>query len=180
MHYDATTIQQLANAYIGHLENLVEFCVGSNSLQSRYTPSDFGLSAAVSYEELDRFLDEPVQNKPRRDRIEALYGLSALQQGLLFHSLYETGAGTYIQQFACDLVGADISLFTQSWNAVIKHHSILRTAFYHDVFGVPVQVVYKEVELPLVMLDFRDMDEAARTVSVSQFENSNRTRPLDL
>ena len=35
----------------------------------------------------------------RSDSIEDIYELSPLQEGMLFHSLYDPRAGLYVQQF---------------------------------------------------------------------------------
>ena len=45
--------------------------------------------------------------KPRRESIEGLYRLSGLQQGMLFHSLYDCEAGAYTEQLSCDLINPD-------------------------------------------------------------------------
>ena len=65
-----------------------------------------------------------------KDQVEAVYALSPLQQGMLFHSLYATDVSAYVVQLTAVLRGPlDAAAFEQSWQAVVNHHSVLRTAF---------------------------------------------------
>ena len=49
--------------------------------------------------------------------IEDLYPLSPMQQGMLFHSLYEQAAGNYINQLRVDVHGLDMARFRTAWQA---------------------------------------------------------------
>lgn len=98
---------------------------------------------------------ELVQYLSSRNKISALYELSPLQEGILFHSLYAGNATAYITQFRLDFPdGLNIAAFKLAWQYVIHNHSILRTAFIHDKVSIPLQSVYSQVELPFVWLDF--------------------------
>jgi non-ribosomal peptide synthase protein (TIGR01720 family) len=59
-HYEEATINRLAEAFITNLEKLIDHCVEhkKGGTQVGYTPSDFGLGSDVSYDELDRFMEE--------------------------------------------------------------------------------------------------------------------------
>ncbi len=151
-HYDHATIEGLAQLYVRSLEALVDYCL----LQDKpvFTPSDYGIGDAVNYEELDAFLAAGEGGSTRGDQIETMYRLSALQQGMLFHSLYEGRAGIYAEQFSCVFTGLNEEWFVRCWNRLLQQHTILRTAFYHDVFDIPVQCVCKEISLPLSVHDF--------------------------
>ena len=41
--------------------------------------------------------------------IEDIYPLSPMQQGMLFHSLYEPQSGVYLEQMVCTLAGCIFS-----------------------------------------------------------------------
>jgi len=153
-HYEKETISELIEKYQSTLELLISHCIEQQKKSGVvYTPSDYGLSSEIGYEELDRFLDEPFKGKQRRDWIEGLYGLSGLQQGMLFHALYDSRAGAYTEQLSCDLRGPDLEIISKSWNHVLSRHSILRSGFYYDEFSIPVQCVYKEIKLQVTILD---------------------------
>src|SRR6185369_16521714 len=101
-----------------------------------YTPSDFGLGKEIGYAELDQFLEERVEGKRRADRLEGMYRLSGLQEGLLFHGLYDQRVEAYIIQFECELRGLDEEAFHRSWEEIIRRHSILRSGFNYDRFKI--------------------------------------------
>jgi amino acid adenylation domain-containing protein/non-ribosomal peptide synthase protein (TIGR01720 family) len=177
-HYEQATIQGIAEDYILKLERLIAHCI-AQSAETVYTPSDYGLAPEVSYSELDGFLDESYKGKKRKEWIESLYRLSGLQQGMLFHSLYDGRAGAYTEQFGCDLAGVNLGVVSRSWQKVLQHHSILRSAFYYDVFSVPVQCVYREVDLPVEVLDYRAMSEEEQAAAIKEYRESDQTKGFD-
>ncbi len=90
--------------------------------------------------------------------IEAIYPLSPLQQGMLFHTLYSPGSGVYLQQLACRLQGNfHVAAFKQAWQQVTDRHSILRTAFVWEGLKEPLQVVGRKVTLSFELEDWRGM-----------------------
>src|SRR5215217_1425563 len=99
----------------------------------------------------------------------SIYRLSSLQEGMLFHSLYDVRKGDYVEQFICDLKNIDIKTFIASWTEVTKQHSVLRTAFFYDSFTIPVQRVYKNVTLPFEVVDLRAMDTVAQNLHFDNF-----------
>ena len=102
------------------LEELLEACRGAAA--GGYTPSDFPL-AGLDAAGLARVVGG-------RREVEEIYPLSAMQQGLLFHTLYEAGGGTYYEQLSCRLEGElAVGAFKRAWQAVVERHAILRTAF---------------------------------------------------
>ena len=58
LHFLATTIEDLANSYISNLQALIKHCIEQGKSGVVFTPSDYGLGGAMSYEELDAFLEE--------------------------------------------------------------------------------------------------------------------------
>jgi len=99
--------------------------------------------------------------------IEDIYPLSPLQQGMLFHALYTPGAEAYFEQFHCKLDGLNDAAFRYAWEQVVQRHTILRTGFIWDEGGEPVQVVYREVDFPWQVRDWRQMTP---TEQQQQFE----------
>ena len=68
--------------------------------------------------------------------IEAIYPLTPVQDGILFHTLYAPEAPLYIQQYTCRIEGTlDVDLFQQSWQQVVDPHmcvsSTARAALDH-------------------------------------------------
>ena len=121
----------------------------------------------------------PAEGKTRKELIESLYRLSGLQQGMLFHGLYNEGKGAYSEQMLCDFVNLDIDILKESWEFIFKRHSILRTGFIHNEVSVPVQCVYREVKLPLEILDYRGMSKAEQEEALKKYEEDDRKKGFD-
>jgi amino acid adenylation domain-containing protein/non-ribosomal peptide synthase protein (TIGR01720 family) len=166
--YQDATIQGLLDAYADELIALVEHC--STGRHRGVTPSDFPL-ARLSQMQLDH-LPLPA------GQIEAIYPLSPMQQGMLFHSLYEDGAGHYVNQMRLDIDGLDPERFGRAWQAAVDAHSILRSRFlWQGELEQPLQCVLKQVDVPFAQHDwqqradcFAALDELARS----------EQRPFDL
>ncbi|WP_156684204.1 non-ribosomal peptide synthetase, partial [Pseudomonas sp. Leaf127] len=80
--------------------------------------------------------------------------LSPMQQGMLFHSLYEQEAGDYINQMRVDVEGLDVESFRRAWQQTVEAHDSLRSAIVlQGDLEHPVQVVYKQVQLPFASHD---------------------------
>ncbi|GEO12155.1 non-ribosomal peptide synthetase [Segetibacter aerophilus] len=120
----------------------------------------------------------PATFKKTKD-ISSIYRLSGLQEGMLFHGLYHEKAEAYVGQFSCNISNVNLAAFNDSWNYVLKQHSILRTAFYYDAFNIPVQAVHKDVKLPIEVVDFSGMSVADQAEAISAFEKSDRLKGFD-
>jgi amino acid adenylation domain-containing protein/non-ribosomal peptide synthase protein (TIGR01720 family) len=178
LHYNEGTISKLAENYIGQLQRLIGHCLEQGESGLIYTPSDYGLGSEITYQQLDRFLESPYKDEQIKDHVEGLYRLSGLQHGMLFHGLYDN-SGSYTEQFGCDLVGVNVDALVAGWSAVISHHSILRSAFYYDSFSIPVQCVFREVEIPLEELDYRGMGGSAQKGALEAYEAADHARGFD-
>ncbi|CCD85602.1 putative Non-ribosomal peptide synthase:Amino acid adenylation (Modular protein) [Bradyrhizobium sp. ORS 285] len=174
--YRRATIERLAACYSLALRELVAHCTsGAHGI----TPSDVPLSR-LSQSELDLL---GVSHDWRR--IEDIYPLSPMQQGMLFHALRDAESGSYVSQIAVDISGAHGSSLQAAWQAVTARHAVLRTAFvWRELSGAPQQVVYRQIAVPFVVEDWRDrvagMDAAARDSALAAAAHEERQAGFDL
>ena len=90
--------------------------------------------------------------------IEDIYELSPTQQGMLFHSLYAPETGVYILLSCLTLHGTlNVPAFERAWQRVLDRHSALRTSFHWEEADKPLQVVHRQVKLPLERHDWRGL-----------------------
>ncbi|WP_060515017.1 non-ribosomal peptide synthetase [Pseudomonas sp. NBRC 111132] len=144
--FDTATIQHLADDYAQELALLIDHC---RQPQHRgVTPSDFPL-ADLTQAQLDNL---PIE----AEQIADVYPLSPMQQGMLFHTLYEQQSGDYINQLRVDVQGLDVERFRQAWQAAVDKHAILRSGFiWQGELDQAVQVVHKQVVQALAEHDWR-------------------------
>jgi amino acid adenylation domain-containing protein/non-ribosomal peptide synthase protein (TIGR01720 family) len=180
LNYSAETLKLLATSFISNLNKLIDYCLEQKQSGTFFTPSDYGLNDEITYSELDSFLEETFKGETRRNQIQSIYRLSGLQQGMLFHSLYDTGSTAYLEKFSFDLRDIVPEYIQKSWDYVIKNHSILRSAFYHEEFSIPVQVVYNHVELPIAWIDFRDLSKKDQLAAIKEYEEQEVAKGFDM
>ncbi|NVZ51279.1 non-ribosomal peptide synthetase, partial [Pseudomonas sp. B6002] len=145
--FQAATIERLADDYRRELLALIAHCVDPQ--QGGLTPADVPL-AQLAQPQLDELA------LPAR-RVQDLYPLSAMQQGMLFHSLYQQGQDDiYVSQLRADIQGLDVARFQRAWEQVVARHDMLRTGFvWQDAQAQPLQAVYREVALPFAAYDWQ-------------------------
>jgi amino acid adenylation domain-containing protein/non-ribosomal peptide synthase protein (TIGR01720 family) len=177
LEFDGQSIEALAETYRKNLESLIEHC--ADRKQTEATPSDYGL-LEIDYRDLDVFLKEEYNGKPRREQIESMYRLSGLQQGMLFHNLYDKTSGAYIEQLSADLTDVQQQSFLGAWQEVLKNHSILRSGFYHKQLAIAVQCVYKQVTLPFEVLDLSGLDQEEQEKAILDYKKTDRVKGFDL
>ena len=113
--------------------------------------------------------------------IEAIYRLSPVQQGMLFHSQLDAASGVYFAQFCFTLQGnLDTAAFQRAWQHIVDRHPVLRTLFLTEKRADPLQIVRREATLPWVELDWRAQSAPEQAVQLAEFLAADRQRGFDL
>ncbi|CAO3403334.1 non-ribosomal peptide synthase/polyketide synthase [Azospirillum palustre] len=155
-----SVVEGLASAYGEELRALVAHCETS---AGGLTPSDVPL-AGLTQGQLDAL---PL---PARE-LEDLYPLTPMQQGMLFHALYEPGGDAYINQMRVDVDGLDVARFHAAWQGAVDAHDSLRAGFLWDGLEQPLQAIRRKVAVPLRLEDWRgDADPMARLEELAAAE----------
>ena len=157
---DAQQLEQLVALYEAELQALIGHCLTPGI--GGATPSDFPL-APLQQAQLDA-LAVPVS------QVEDLYPLSPMQHGMLFHSLYRPGDGSYINQVRMDVENLDPARLRAAWQTALDSHGALRSAFVSPAGGVPLQAIVRTVAL-----DWREV-AASDIEALAEAER----RPFDL
>ncbi len=118
----------------------------------------------------------------KRARIEDVLPLTALQEGLLFHSLYDRKASdVYHLQFAFDLRGElDAEALHRAATGLLHRHANLRAAFRQRRNGESVQVVLDEVILPWREVDLSSLPAARQEAELAAVLAEDRALRFDL
>ncbi|MEA5603241.1 non-ribosomal peptide synthetase [Nostoc sp. UHCC 0252] len=121
-------------------------------------------------------------HQPNKSKnIEAIYPLSPMQEGMLFHTLYEPESGVYFEQLSFTLHGnLDVSVFEQAWAKVVERHPVLRTLFVWENRTQPLQVVLKQVNLPWTYLDWCSLSPLEQEQQLEVFLESDRNKGFTL
>ncbi|HEX7184126.1 MAG TPA: amino acid adenylation domain-containing protein [Thermoanaerobaculia bacterium] len=117
----------------------------------------------------------------RDPNIEAIYPLSPMQQGMLFHILAEGESGAYFRQSIWTLPGKlDGPALRKAWECVVERHAILRTAFVWKGLEEPLQVVRKVVSLSWEEMDWRYLASTNQESRLDSWLRDQRRRGFDL
>ncbi len=113
--------------------------------------------------------------------VEDIYPLSPMQEGMLFHSLYDPQSEVYFEQITFTLHGnLNVAAFQQAWQQVIARHPILRTLFLWEQLDTPLQVVRQQVALPWTVLDWRSVPVSEHEERLQEFRHADRAQGFDL
>jgi len=92
--------------------------------------------------------------------VEAIYYLSPLQHGMIYHSQQKPLSGVYVEQLCFEIRGTlDVSAFIQAWKQVVNRYTVFRTLFIRLNQVKPMQVVLKELDVPFYYEDWSSRRE---------------------
>ena len=111
--------------------------------------------------------------------VEDVYPLSPLQEGLLFHTLYQPASGVYVTQLSWRFHGSlHMQAFEQAWQQIIERHAILRTTFRWDGKRY-LQVVLQQVSIPFQVLDWRGLSHQEQLAQRAVVRQEDRIQGFD-
>ena len=114
-------------------------------------------------------------------KIQDIYPLSPMQQGMLFHSLLEPNSGAYIIQTAYEIHGyLDVSAFADAWQQLVDKYTVLRTAFVWDNLEQPLQVVGHKAKISLREHDWQDLPVLEQQEKLAAFLQQDLTTGFNL
>nr|WP_041842091.1 non-ribosomal peptide synthetase [Actinoplanes friuliensis] len=169
--HDEATVRRLADAMVEALQAVVAHCTAPGA--GGRSPADFPLAG------LDQAGVDRVAGDGRA--VEDVYPLTPLQAGMVFHSLVDAGAGLYADRTRLRLGGVtDPTVLAAAWQRVVDRTPALRTTVVWEGVDHPVQVVHREVTLPVSIHDWRALDEAARDDALATLIADDERAGLDL
>ncbi|MFE7577975.1 amino acid adenylation domain-containing protein [Streptomyces sp. NPDC057521] len=166
--HDEETIAALAARFTAALADIVAHCAQAGGC----TPSDFPL-AGLDQADVDRIAGEG-------RTVEDIYPLTPMQSGLLFHSLDAHEDDIYLTHLDLVLDGVtDPALLAEAWQRIVDRTPVLRTAVADAEGGRLLQVVHRDVRVPVVLEDWSELTEAQQQERVRLLAEAPG-EPLDL
>jgi amino acid adenylation domain-containing protein/non-ribosomal peptide synthase protein (TIGR01720 family) len=131
--HDESTVHRLATNVLGALREIIAHCADSPGGR---TPSDFPL-VRLTQDQVDHI----------GPAAEDIYPLTPLQAGMLFHSLTDNNA--YFNETQLRLTNVDPQRLVAAWQATVDANPVLRTSVLWQGVDEPLQVVHRNVTLPI-------------------------------
>ncbi|MFI6210333.1 amino acid adenylation domain-containing protein, partial [Streptomyces sp. NPDC051041] len=168
---DEAGVRDLAERWLRALETLTD---APDAGAGGHTPSDFPLVILTQ--------DQVTALEAAHPGLEDVLPLSPLQEGLLFHAVYDGGeSDVYTPQLRLDLAGPlDEDVLKAACAALLRRHANLRAAFVHEVTDTPVQVIVRDPGLPWRTADLSalsDAEQAAESDRIAAAELAERFDP---
>ena len=169
---DEAAVRDLAETWFRALTALTQHAAQAGA--GGWTPSDLAL-VDLTQGEIERLEGE-------YPKIEDILPLSPLQEGLLFHALYDAqGPDVYTVQLELELEGLlDAAVLEASLQAVVARHASLRAGFRHEQLSRPVQVVMARAAVPWRLIDLSGQDAAGQQRELSTIVEADRLERFDL
>jgi amino acid adenylation domain-containing protein/non-ribosomal peptide synthase protein (TIGR01720 family) len=166
-HLEESAVRELASFWQRALESIVyHTCQRGNG---GHSASDFPL-LSLSLRQVERI-------EAAFPALVDILPLSPLQEGLLFHSLYRTGADVYTVQTNLELEGEVFpERLRQAIEVLLMRYPNLRVSIYREGLEQPVQVVPSAVELPWREVDLSMMDDEARSLRCAEILSAERAK----
>jgi len=170
-------IDDLAQGWFRVLEALARHAAAPHA--GGRTASDLPL-VRLSQDEIERL-------ESKYPQIEDVLPLAPLQEGFLFHALYDgagdddAGADVYIAQVELELEGPlDEAALGAALQALLVRHGNLRAGFCQESLGRPVQIIVPGIKAPLRRFDLAGLDEGTRAQRLTEILTQERAERFDL
>ncbi|MGW5699134.1 condensation domain-containing protein, partial [Streptomyces asiaticus] len=114
--------------------------------------------------------------------LQDILPLAPLQEGLLFHSVYDEAApDVYVVQDTMDLEGdLDPEALRAACRTLLRRHANLRAGFRYAGLWRPVQFIPHEVPLPWEEFDLAALSDDERAAAADRVLEADRRRRFDL
>ncbi|MFE2752768.1 amino acid adenylation domain-containing protein, partial [Actinosynnema sp. NPDC059335] len=114
------------------------------------------------------------------DGLEDAYPMAELQAGMVFEMERDPGRTPYHNVHTMRLTGAfDAAAFREALARVTARHPVLRTSFDLSRYRVPTQLVHRDVEIPLTVVDLRGTAPDAGRAAVDEHVAVERRTAFD-
>ncbi|HEX2058862.1 MAG TPA: amino acid adenylation domain-containing protein, partial [Actinomycetota bacterium] len=157
--HERSTVEALRDAFVTAAHDLVAACARGASL--------------------DVAAEAELEEAAARPGVAVAYPLSPMQQGLLFHSLYETAGSLYFEQLVLTITGPlDVERLDRAWQQVAARHPLLAATVVWEGIPEPVLLVPEGPSIEVTPLDWRG--ESDTDVALERFLAEDRARGFDL
>ncbi|HZI17115.1 MAG TPA: amino acid adenylation domain-containing protein, partial [Pyrinomonadaceae bacterium] len=112
--------------------------------------------------------------------VEDAFPLAMLQSGMLFHSEFNQGTAAYHNVTSYHLRAPfDLDKMRAAVGRVLARHPALRTSFDLFTYSEPLQLVHREVAVPVEVEDLRGLPEPEQREVIRRWKESEKATPFD-
>jgi amino acid adenylation domain-containing protein len=138
-------------------------------------------TSAESWEQFEplSLISEEDRQKLSADIVDA-YPLTMLQMGMLFHSEYSPDSAIYHDIFSYYLQAPfDLQVLQTAIQQLAARHPVLQTSFALSRFSEPLQLMHRQVDIPLQVEDLRHLSTHEQQQVLADWFEAEKQRPFD-
>ncbi|WP_260511205.1 non-ribosomal peptide synthetase, partial [Paenibacillus cucumis (ex Kampfer et al. 2016)] len=170
--FDEEVISEFIMYYSRSLRDIIDHCV--SQANNHYARSKIASDRITMH-------DADILQELFPESVEDAYGLTPMQEGMLFHSLKDRTSLQYVEQFSLSFEGRlNIGLFKESFCNLIDRHAILRSVFVTDHVLKPLQVVLISRSPIINVEDFTRLNADEIHESTEQYLREDRIRSFNM
>ncbi|ANY69397.1 non-ribosomal peptide synthetase [Paenibacillus sp. BIHB 4019] len=114
-------------------------------------------------------------------KIQKVYPLTPMQEGMLYHAMLEPDSSSYFTQLELELMGElDVALLEQSVDYLIRTYDILRTVFVHQQLQRPRQIVLGERKAEVYFENIAHLQPDRQQQRLASFKRDNQAKGFHL
>jgi amino acid adenylation domain-containing protein/non-ribosomal peptide synthase protein (TIGR01720 family) len=132
--------------------------------------------AATFLEALRELTSAPLPN--RDATFEDVYPLTPMQEGMLFHTLLDSG-NNYVEQMSWKITRLDVYAFQQAWDALIARHAVLRSDIILQE-SQHLQAVHRDAQARWDLIDLREFSLEEKRRRIEDILRADRAREFEL
>jgi non-ribosomal peptide synthase protein (TIGR01720 family) len=169
--YNTEKIHKLMTFYKESILEIIEYCRTYDNVE--LTPSD------LTFKEIT---PEQLVELQQKYEVQDIYPLSPMQEGMLFHSIFNSESNGYFGQMSFEIEEElNKEEFVRSMNDLVARHDIFRTVFLHEEYERSMQLVLKERK---IIIEFNDVSEELITSNIEEvilkYQLIEKGNPFDL
>lgn len=159
-------------------EFLVDTYLNGSEIQNKHngkslnTDIDLGLTE-YSFQEFNEIV-------PDIKDVQAVYPLTPIQEGFLFHAIYESKSCAYFIQTHWRSKGKyNPKAMCEAWAALINNHELLRASYLWEELKYPIQIIYKQAKIAFQEEDWKVFSPEEQEAKLNEYFVNDRELGVD-
>ncbi|MCP4152276.1 MAG: non-ribosomal peptide synthetase, partial [bacterium] len=169
--FQRKNIERLATLFKTKLQEIIHHTI--NRKEKELTPSDLGYTG-LTIEEFDRITGDVKRKFGKKTEINAMYPLTPMQNGMLYHQIAETNSNAYFEQTVINITGElNPRQFKESFGILIDRYDVFRTLFVHEGLDEPLQLVL-EPGKNHIRFSYEDISQSKKKKQIQAYLETKR------
>ncbi|MCU7244372.1 MAG: amino acid adenylation domain-containing protein [Microcystis aeruginosa WS75] len=114
------------------------------------------------------------------EEVEDAYPLTALQLGMIFHSEYQGNLSVYHDVFTYHIRATfNFPALHSAIKEIVQRHPVLRTSFALFEYQEPLQLVHRQIDVPLGLDDLTHLSPSEQDTAIDDWIEREKIRTFD-